>query len=153
MSSGFRVGITVRRARREVATVMFDLAYLPGWRSGIRGVEVVSGHPPEEGARVRLNGARPDAEFEIVEYEPDLTLVLQSETRILSLGLEGVPVGTVVWLGLETERTGLARLLGLWTQRRARRTAIRDLRRLKQLIESGEYRTWLTDPDEDAEEH
>ena len=149
MTSGFRVGITVRRARPEVASVMFDLHYLPGWRTGIRSVVFVSGQPPQEGACVKLLGARPDAEFEIVEHDPDLTLVLQSDTRTISLGLEGVPVGTVAWLAVETERTGLGRLIGLWTDRRARRVAIRDLRRLKQFIESGEYRNWLTEDSAD----
>jgi hypothetical protein len=145
MTSGFRVGITVRRARPEVSAVMFDLHYLPAWRTGIRNVEILSGEPPQEGSRVMLRGARPDAAFEILEHETDLTLVLRSDSRTLSLGLEGVPVGTVVWLGVEIERTGLSRLIGLWTDRRARRVAIRDLRRLKQFIESGGYRTWLAE--------
>lgn len=148
--SGFRVGITVRRPRPEVAAVMLDVHYLPGWRVGIRKVEVVSGEPPEVGARVLLVGARPDDIFEIVEHEPDLLLVLQTDTRTITLGLEGVPVGTVAWLAVDTERTGLSRLIGRLTDRRARRVAIRDLRHLKQFIESGEYRTWLTE--EAAEE-
>ncbi len=151
MIGGFRVGITVRRARPEVAAVMFDLHYLPAWRSGIRGIEIVAGQPPDEGARIVLRSARPDGEFKIVEHQPDLLLMLQSDTRTIGLSLEGVPVGTVAWLSVETERSGLGRLIGFLTDRRARRAAIRDLRRLKQFIESGEYRAWLTEspPDDD----
>ena len=125
---------------------MFDVNYLPGWLSGIRDVAVMSGAPPEQGASVALlasrGAARPQDVFEILEHQPDLTLVLQSETRTLTLALEGVPVGTVAWLAVQTERSGLRRMLSALIDRRTRRTAIRDLRRLKQFIETGEYRTW-----------
>ena len=125
---------------------MFDVNYLPGWLSGIRDVAVMSGEPPEEGASVALlasrGAARPEDVFEIMEHQPDLTLVLQSETKTLTLALEGVPVGTVAWLAVQTERSGLRRMLSALLDRRTRRIAISDLRRLKKFIETGEYRTW-----------
>jgi hypothetical protein len=145
--SDIRVGITVRRPRPEVAAVMFDVHFLPGWLSAVRNVEILAGQPPKEGARLALIGgraaARPDEVFEVVEYQPDLTLVLKGPSKTLTLSLEGVPVGTVAWLEFQTERTGLRRLLWLFADHRERRIAIRDLRRLKQFIESGEYRTWF----------
>ncbi len=131
---------------------MFDVNYLTGWLSGVRSVEVESGNPPAVGATVALSaGSAPDI-FEIVQHEPDLLLVLESETRTLTLALEGVPVGTVAWLGIETERTGVARLFRRLLDTRERRIAIRDLRRLKRLIESGEYRTWWVEADPPEEE-
>ncbi len=122
---------------------MFDVRYLAAWLDGIRRVELRSGEPPEEGATVALT----DEVFEIVEHEHELTLVLQGERRTITLALEGVPVGTVAWVGIQTERTGLKRLLSRWIDHRDRKVAIHDLRRLKQFVESGEYRTWWADPD------
>jgi len=148
VKSGFKVGITVRRARPEVASVMFDVNYLSGWLSGVRSVEVESGTPPHVGATVALGSGRFADIFEIVEHQDDLLLVLKGENRTLTLALEGVPVGTVAWLGIETERTGLRRLLRRLIDSRERRSAIRDLRRLKQLIESGDYRTWWAETDD-----
>jgi hypothetical protein len=145
--SGFKVGITVRRARPEVASVMFDVNYLTGWLSGVSSVVVDSGAPPGVGATVALGNGRHADIFEIVEHQPDLLLVLEGETLTITLALEGVPVGTVAWLGIETERKGLRRLFRRVLDGRARRVAIRDLRRLKRLIESGEYRTWWVEDD------
>jgi hypothetical protein len=145
--SEFKVGITVRRARPEVASVMFDVNYLTGWLSGVRSVEIDSGAPPEVGSTVALGRGRHADIYEVVAHEPDLLLVLESEALTLTLALEGVPVGTVAWLGIETERKGLGRLFRRLLDSRARRTAIRDLRRLKRLIESGEYRTWWVEDD------
>lgn len=122
---------------------MFNVRYLAAWLDGIRRVEPRSGEPPEEGATVALT----DEVFEIVEHEHELTLVLQGERRTITLALEGVPVGTVAWVGIQTERTGLKRLLSRWIDHRDRKVAIHDLRRLKQFVESGEYRTWWADPD------
>ena len=128
---------------------MFDVHFLPGWLSGVRSVEILAGQPPDEGARVALIGGRvaaqPDEVFDVAEYQPDITLVLKGETRTLTLALEGVPVGTVAWLEFQTERTGLRRLLRSFVDHCDRRAAIRELRRLKQFIESGEYRTWFAE--------
>jgi hypothetical protein len=146
VTSEFRVGITIRQARPEVAAVMFDVRYLPAWLSGVGQIEVVSGEPPAETARVALG----NQEFEIVEHLHDLTLVLQGKTTTLTLALEGVPIGTVAWLDVQTERTGLGRLLSRIIDHRERRIAIRDLRRLKQFIESGEYRTWRVEAEAEA---
>jgi hypothetical protein len=153
--SEFRVGITVRRPRPEVASVMFDLHYLPAWLIGIRHVEVISGEPPHAGASVALMAkqgpVREEDVFEIVEHQHDLILLLQAKGRALTLELEGVPVGTVAWLWIEIERTGLRRLLSRWIDHRERQIAIRDLRRLKQFIESGEYRNWWVEAEAEAD--
>jgi len=151
--SEVRVGITIRRPRPEVASVFLNVHYLPGWFSGVRDVEVVSGEPPAPGARVDMVRTRPQLRhaepFDIAEYRPHLTLVLRGETRTLTLELEGVPVGTVAWLEIQTKRSGLRRLLRRLIDYRERRAAIGDLRRLKQFVESGDYRTWLEEPDDD----
>ncbi len=131
---------------------MFDVNYLTGWLSGVPSVEVESGSPPAVGATVVIGAGRNADIFEIVEHEHDLLLVLQGETWTLTLALEGVPVGTVAWLGIERERSGLGRLFRRLLDSRARRTAIRDLRRLKRFIESGEYQTWWVEDDPTGEE-
>ncbi len=144
-----RVATTIRRPRPEIAAVMFNPHYAPGWMAGVREAEVREGQPPELGASFALIGRRlpllQEEVFEIVEHHPDLTLTLEGDSRTLGFELEGVPVGTVVWLIIQTEPAGFQRLLPHWTRSRQRRAAIRDLRQLKQFIESGEYRTWETE--------
>jgi hypothetical protein len=147
VTTGFNVGITIRRPRPEVASVMFDLAFLPLWRTGVRSVAYLSGTPPEVGATVVLAARRKGEEFEIVEHQHNLNVVLESDRRTITLALEGAPVGTIAWLGLQTERSAFGQLLApLWGWR-ARRRAIADLRRLKRLIESGAYKTALEEPE------
>ena len=142
----FRVGVTIRRPRPEVAAVMFDLRYLPAWLRGIREVEVDSGEPPNVGACVALDKDI----FEIIEHENEMKLVIEGDTRTLGLSLEGAPVGTIAWLEIQTERTGLMRVMSYWIDRRRRARAIADLRRLKQFIELGSYKTWWTEAEGEA---
>lgn len=147
MISEIRAGVTIRRPRREIAAVMFDLHFLPGWLGSVRDMEVESGDPPAAGAIVAMIGGRLPLRrvdvFEIAEHRPDVLLVLRGDVRTMKFELEGVPVGTVVWLQIEIERRGFKRLFSPWLNYRTRRQAIRDLRRLKVFIESGEFRSWF----------
>ena len=143
MISEVRVGITVRRPRPEVASVFLEPRFLSAWLSGVRDVEV-------SGAHVALVGVLPGRQaekFAIVDYRHDLALVLEGEKQTLIFELEGVPVGTVVWFEFHTKRAGLTRLLRPWLDYRERIHAIRDLRRLKKFVESGDYRAWVEDSD------
>ena len=156
MISEIRVGVPIRRPRREIAAVMFDLHFLPGWLAGVRDMAVESGEPPAAGAIIAMIGGRMPLRrvdlFKIAEYQPDAMLVLRNEARTLTFQLEGVPVGTVVWLHIETQRGGFARLLSPWLNYRSRRQAIRDLRRLKVFIESGDFLTWFQEAEASTED-
>ena len=155
MISEFRVGVTIRRPRREIAAVMFDLHFLPGWLAGAGDMAVGSGDPPPAGAILAKIGGRMPLRrtdvSKIAEYQPDTMLVLRNEATTLTFQLEGMPVGTVVWLHIETQRGGFARLLSPWLNYRTRRQAIRDLRRLKVFIESGDFLTWFQDAEASTE--
>lgn len=148
-----RVATTVRRPRPEVAAVVFEPFYAPGWMNDVRDTEIVSGRPPAVGATFTLVGTRlpirPSEMFEITEYDADLFLTLRGKNKTLAFEMEGVPVGTVVWMTITSECRGWQRLLRPWILYRRRRAAIGDLRRLKQFIESGDYRTWTMADDGD----
>ena len=117
--------------------------FLPAWVSAVRDIEVSGGHA----ALVSVLPGRHAEKFAIVDYRQDLALVLEGEKRTLIFELEGVPVGTVAWFGFHTKRAGLTRLLRPWLDYRERIHAIRDLRRLKKFVESGDYRAWVEDSD------
>ena len=144
MTTDIRVAVTIRVPRPEIAAVMFNPRFAPSWIGGVKSIHIESGEPPALGSIFAvLSGAalKKRAEiFEITEYVPDRSLTMESDDRVWHFELEGAPVGMIVWLSVWEEPTGLRRLLAPLQEHWLRRAVIRDLRRLKRLMESGEYR-------------
>ncbi len=140
MESEYRVAVTIRRPRQEVATTMFDLARAPDWMEGVLGYEPDSGEPPEPGSVFAWRIGKRAEVFEVVEYEDARTLVMESDDRVLTFELEGVPEGAIAWITAWSDAGGLRGLTNIVRFAKQRRAAIRGLRKLKRLVESGRYR-------------
>ena len=140
MQSEYRVAVTIRRPRMEVAEAMFDLGRTPDWMQGVLGYQAESGTPPELGSEFAWRIGKRAEIFEIVEYEEARTLVMESDDRVLTFELEGVPEGSIAWITAWSDAGGLRGIMNVFAFARQRRAAIRSLRKLKQLVESGRYR-------------
>jgi|GEM_PF-1813138 len=140
MESEYRVAATIRRPRIEVAETMFDLSRASDWLDGVLGYQAESGTPPEVGAEFAWRIGKRAEVFEITEYEEARALVMESDDRVLTFELEGVPEGSIAWLTGWSDADGLRGLINVLTSGRQKRAAIRSLRKLKRLVESGRYR-------------
>jgi len=140
MESEYRVAATIRRPRLEVAEAMFDLGRAPDWMEGVLGYQAESGSPPELGSEFAWRIGKRAELFEITEYEEARELAMESDDRVLTFELEGVPEGAIAWITAWSDAGGMRGLTNIVRFARQRRAAIRSLRKLKRLVESGRYR-------------
>ena len=153
MDFDINAATTIRRARGEIAPVMFDPHFMPAWMGGVREVFPLEGEAPTPGATFERDisqyfQSRTEV-WEVLDYVRETSLVLSGEDATWRFHLEGAPVGTIVWISAKFSVQGWRRVILLpWLAFRARRAAIRDLRRLKQFIESAEYLGWGQEAEE-----
>ena len=142
----FRVGVTVRKTRDEVAKVVFDPSFTPAWRRGVLEVQSLPDAPLKVGSTfewvVRAFAGGRFELLQIVAMEPGVSQTLRSDIATYTFELSRIAEGTIAQVTGRIAPTGLQRLLGSWATARVRRGWLRDLHQLKRFMESDEYRTW-----------
>lgn len=141
---GIEVAMTIRRPRREVAAVMFNPRFDQDWIGGVRQARPLRPGPLYRGARVertaRRFGRARTGIVEVLDFTADLRITLDSVPPFglrVQYSLEGIPEGTIARIRACGSVRGLWGLLAPLLHRQLRAAALRDLERLKALVESG----------------
>lgn len=141
------VAVTIRRPRPDVAAVMFNPRYDPAWIGGVLQVRPAPPGPLRHGTKIarvsRLLGRRVADIREVVEHVPDrrVEMVAQFPPGLrIRYELEGIPEGTIARISAWGCPTGRLRFAVPAINPLLRRAVIRDLARLKALLETGAWR-------------
>ncbi len=144
-----KVAITIRRSRADIAEVMFDPLLAPAWMGDVMYSEVSAPAAVPVGGTfewVRVFAGNEMTEVvEVLERKPNVTLSWRTRGSLrttIRFALEGIPEGAVVRCWTKVEVSGFWWLLLPVLSTMLKRAMTRDLRDLKQFMESGEYRTW-----------
>jgi hypothetical protein len=146
------VAVTIRRPRRDVARIMFDPRYDSAWIGSARQVQPATSGPLRRGTKTalvsRLLGRRVADLREVVEHEPNrsVEMVAQPSGLRIRYELEGIPEGTIARIRAQCRPTGRWRFVVGALNPLLRRAVIRDLARLKTLLESGAWRQLTASP-------
>src|SRR5687767_8377627 len=140
----FEQKVVIERPLGEVFAYLTDLEKLPEWQSSIVEIRREDDRPLEAGTRFtevrRVAGRRIESTIEVAALEPEREFSLRvvegpvPGTARHLLEAEGAATSLTV-LG-ELTGGGLRSLAGPLLERAARREAERDLRHLKQVLES-----------------
>ena len=144
MSTDVQVETVVERPRSEVAGYAMDWRNDPLWIGGISDASLVTGGPFGVGSQVArvatFLGKRIEYVNEVVEYEPDARLVMQSVKgpfpMTVAYEFEDAEGGARVRIHTRGDASGFYRLAGPVLTRAAKRAIAGDLRRLKGLLEA-----------------
>jgi uncharacterized protein YndB with AHSA1/START domain len=142
---GFEREIVIGRPPGEVFAYLADLRHLPEWQGSVEEVRPEGEGQLRQGSRFaetrKVAGRRAESTLEVETHHPDRELTLRvvagpvrGSVRHL---LEPSGDGTRLRIVGAFEGGGLRGLAGPLLERAARREAESDLRRLKQLLESG----------------
>jgi uncharacterized membrane protein len=143
--AGFEREIVIARAPGEVFAYLADLRNLPEWQGSVEEVRPEADGPLRQGSRFaearKVAGRRVESTLEVATHDPDRELTV----RVVSGPVRGSirhllePSGDGTRLRIvgRLEGGGLRGLAGPLLERAARREAEADLRRLKQVLESG----------------
>ena len=141
------VAVTIRRPRRDVAKVMFNPQYDPEWIGSVLEVQRGDAGPLRQGSAVqrvsRCYWRRCVSMLRVVEHVPDRTLELSGDrpfAQRIRYTLEGIPEGTIARVEVKRAAGGHAPLPAGIAAVLMRRATIRDLDRLKWLVEAGGVR-------------
>lgn len=141
------VAVTVRRPRHDVALVMFNPRFDSAWIGGVSRARPSPPGPLQRGTKVarerRFLGRRVADSCEVIEHVPDrcVEMVTQSPFALrIRYELEGIPEGTIARIRAEGNTTSRLRFAVPAINRLLRFQVIRDLSRLKSLLESGAWR-------------
>jgi hypothetical protein len=141
------VAITIRRSRRDVGRVMFNPQYDPEWIGGILEVRRAEAGPLRRGSTLerisRCRWRNCVSVFHVVDHVPDRTLEFHAEpplTQRIRYTLEGIPEGTIARIKAHRAAAGMLRLPAAIDSILLRHAIIRDLDRLKWLVEAGGIR-------------
>jgi len=141
---GAEVAVTIRRPRQDVAAVMFNPRCDAAWISGVRTARASVPGPLRRGTEVarrwRWFGRGLTETSQVVEHVADRSLEMSTELPFglsIRYELEGIPEGTIARVRVAGRAEGLARLGARMLRRLMRFIIIRDLGRLKRLVESG----------------
>ncbi|HUN39219.1 MAG TPA: SRPBCC family protein [Acetobacteraceae bacterium] len=141
------VAVTIRRSRAEVAAVMFDPRYDTDWIGHIRGSAKMAPGPIRRGTQIarewRWFGRTIAETTEVKEHVPDRSIAMTTQLPFglrIRYTLEGIPEGTIVRIHAEGRTTGVFRFAARLLDALLRSAVIRDLHRLKALVESGALR-------------
>jgi len=139
------VAITIRRPRRDVAAIMFDPQRDAEWIGGVVQVVPSDSGPVRRGTTLervsRRLGRRFACVLQVVDHVPDRALELraqQSTGQHIRYTLEGIPEGTIARIQSHLRPAGRWRLTTAVHTALLRRAIIRDLDRLKWLVEAGD---------------
>lgn len=136
--------VTIARAPDEVFAFLADGTTNPRWRPGVLDVAHESG--AGAGARYRQGikgpmGRRVPADYEITEHEPPHTLAFRvTAGPVRPQGryeLAPAGAGTTVRFRLDCELSGAKKLFMSRSVQRAMDSEVRNLERLKQVLEAG----------------
>jgi uncharacterized membrane protein len=130
---------------RDVFALVGNLENDPKWQSAVVAAKKLTAGPVGEGTRFRhvmnLMGRQTDVDLEIVDHEPERRYVLNGICGPLTFStevrFERIAQGTRLVTFIEVQNRGLLRfaMMALSNHRRSEIEA--DLRRLKQMMESG----------------
>ena len=140
------VAVTIRRPRQDVAAVMFNPRYDRAWIGGVVQVRPATPGPLRRGSKIelvlRLLGRRIADIREVLDHEPDRRLEMFASAFDLRIryDLEGIPEGTIARISARGRPTGALRFVMPALNPLLRWAVIRDLDRLKSLLESGAWR-------------
>jgi hypothetical protein len=147
------VAVTIRRPRSDVAAVMFDPRYDTVWIGGVLQVRPAPPGPLRLGTKIarvsRILGRRVADIREVVEHVPEhcVEMVAQFPSGLrIRYELEGIPEGTIARISARGSPTGRLRLIVPAINPLLRHAVIRDLARLKALLETGAWRRLATGP-------
>ncbi len=140
------VAVTIRRPRPDVAAVMFNPRYATAWIGSALQVLPEHAGPLRHGTKVafvsRFLGHRIADIGEVVDHEPDRRLEMFARAFDLRIRyeLEGIPEGTIARISARGWPAGRLRFLAAAINPLLRRAVMRDLGRLKSLLETGAWR-------------
>jgi len=141
------VAVTIRQPRRDVAAVMFNPRYDIAWIGSALQVHPATPGPLRRGSKIALEsrflGRRVTDIREVVDHEPDrrVEMITRFPFRLrVRYELEGIPEGTIARISARGRPTGRLRFVMPALNPLLRRAVIRDLDRLKLLLESGAWR-------------
>lgn len=137
--------VVIARPRPAVAAIMFDLRYASLWATGVVSCTPLAPGPMRAGLRVkqvaRFLGVKSTFIYEVVSMEQDRFVELRIDSPLemwVLHELEDAPAGTLVRIRTASVGgdPGFTRLFGRVLGYLARYNVRRDLRQLKQLVES-----------------
>ncbi|MGA3400548.1 MAG: SRPBCC family protein [Acetobacteraceae bacterium] len=141
------VAVTIRRPRPDVAAVMFNPRYDTAWIGSVLQVRPATPGPLRRGTKIalvsRFLGRRVADIREVVEHVPDRHVEMIARFPLglrVRYELEGIPEGTIARIRAQGRPTGRLRFVVHAINPLLRRAVVRDLGRLKSLLESGAWR-------------
>jgi hypothetical protein len=146
------VAVTIRQPRPDVAAVMFNPRYDSAWIGGVVQVRPATPGPLRHGTKIarvsRFLGRRVADIREVVEHVPDRCVEMVAHRFGLRIRyeLEGIPEGTIARIRTRGGPAGRLRFVVRAINPLLRRAVIRDLGRLKSLLESGAWRRLRSSP-------
>ena len=140
------VAVTIRRPRQDVAAVMFNPRYDTAWIGNVMQVRPATSGPFRRGSKIatvsRFFGRHVTDIREVVDHEPDRRVEIITRYPFglrVRYELEGIPEGTIARISARGRPSGRLRFFMPALNLLLRRAVVRDLGRLKTLLESG---TW-----------
>jgi hypothetical protein len=146
MDLALRPGITIRRPRREVATIMFDPRQDASWCETFRVIDDDDAAPDDDEQRervFRLLLRDIPLQLRIVSSDPERFIEFTADDPIaltMRQDMESIPEGALVRIRLHVTLRGLQCLFAPLIRYRLRRSLIADLEALKALVESSPAR-------------
>ncbi len=141
------VAVTIRRPRSDVAAVMFNPTSSTAWIGGVLQVRPTPPGPLRPGTKIalvsRFLGRRVADIREVVDHVPDRRIEMVTRFPLglrVRYELEGIPEGTIARIRARGRPTGRLRFIMPAINPWLRRAVIRDLDRLKSLLELGAWR-------------
>lgn len=126
---------------------MFNPHHDAAWIRGVRNVRPMAQGPLRRGAKLarewRMLGRRITETSEVMEHVPERSLAMATQLPFglrVRYDLEGIPEGTIARVRAEGGAAGPLRLFVPLLDAVVRSAMLRDLRRLKRLLESGAWR-------------
>jgi hypothetical protein len=147
------VAATIRKPRPDIASVVLNPECEPAWCDRVLDVQPLTDGPLVTGVRLRrttrLLGRRFRDEARVADHHPGHSIVLCLRRPLpmrVRYSLEGIPEGAIMRIEVRADPRGLWRLLRPVLPRLLRRGCRRDLRALKNLMESNAFRSLTVPP-------
>ena len=145
MAIDVKVETVIKRAKDEVASFAMNSDNDPVWIGGITQARALTDPPMGEGTRVErvssFLGKRIVYVNEVTEYDPKGLLVMHSVSVPFPMKIryqfEETVDGTLARIQIQGEAGGFYKLAGPVLARAVKRSVTKDLKRLKELLESG----------------